>query len=605
VGALGLRPHAAAGDGPSARTLYERAVGLDRELRAAMAQTHPAKHPTARQMRTVITAYRTVVWRHPTSGYCDNALWQAALLSIEAFDRFGQEADRQAALTLMRDLVREYPASSFVRRAKATIARVEQLAAHAVAAPPAGTPAKPGPEPRLVIVEQVSRASSLESTDVVVQLSGPAAFRAERIEHPARVFVDVMGTRPAEAVKDAILSFQSGLVRQVRVGRHPNAVTRIVVDAEGVNRHAVRLATDPDRLIITCWASPAPPAPASAPAITPLAAAPTVTPTEPTRATTPPALTGPPATPVMVPSAASAPTAPAPRSETDAEGTAPPATPPATPPAAPPAAAASNVRGGFSLARQLGLGVSRIVIDPGHGGHDPGALLGTRTEAAITLDIALRLEALLLKQPGIEVVLTRRTDIFVTLQERTEIANREAADLFVSIHVNASRNSAARGVETYLLDFASTPDAAAVAARENASSMLTMNDLNDLVKRITLTSKADESRDLAVTLQGAMVRNLRKHNSALRDLGVKRAPFVVLIGASMPSVLVEVAFLTHKQEGRLLANSGYRQRVAESLSDGVRRYLQALKPVSPVGLRPDDSKPAASTGGTPGRLPLQ
>jgi N-acetylmuramoyl-L-alanine amidase len=242
-----------------------------------------------------------------------------------------------------------------------------------------------------------------------------------------------------------------------------------------------------------------------------------------------------------------------------------------------PAAPSANGRGGFSMARQLGLRVGRIVIDAGHGGRDPGAQGPGYTEANLTLDIALRLERLLAKEPGVEVVLTRRTDEYVGLQERTAIANREGADLFVSIHANASRNRSARGVESYLLNFASTPDAAAVAARENASSTLTMSHLNDLVKQIALNSKLDESRDLARHVQTAMVRKLRTSNQQVRDLGVKQAPFIVLVGASMPSVLVEVSFLSHTQEGRLLGTGAYRQRIAEALLDGVRRYLRTLK----------------------------
>jgi N-acetylmuramoyl-L-alanine amidase len=248
-----------------------------------------------------------------------------------------------------------------------------------------------------------------------------------------------------------------------------------------------------------------------------------------------------------------------------------------SPPPAAPATPSANGRGGFSIARQLGLRVGRIVIDAGHGGHDPGAQGHGTSEAAITLDIALRLEKLLAKEPGVEVVLTRRTDQFIALQERTAIANRESADLFVSIHANASRDKSARGVETYLLNFASTPDAAAVAARENASSSLTMSHLNDLVKQIALGSKLQESRDLAASVQSSLVRKLRPSNRSIRDLGVKQAPFVVLVGASMPSVLVEVSFLTHSQEGRLLTTGAYRQRVAEALLDGVRSYLRTLK----------------------------
>jgi N-acetylmuramoyl-L-alanine amidase len=196
------------------------------------------------------------------------------------------------------------------------------------------------------------------------------------------------------------------------------------------------------------------------------------------------------------------------------------------------------------------------------------------------LDVALRLEQLLLKQPGVEVMLTRRTDVFIPLEERTEIANREEADLFLSIHANASRSSRARGVETYFLNFASNPEAQAVAARENAASGRTMHSLPDIVKAITLNNKLDESRDFATMVQRAMVERLRTH--AARDLGVKQAPFVVLIGAGMPSVLAEISFVTNPQEGRLLRANAYRQRIAEALFDGIAQYQRALKNVRTV-----------------------
>ena len=231
------------------------------------------------------------------------------------------------------------------------------------------------------------------------------------------------------------------------------------------------------------------------------------------------------------------------------------------------------------MARQLGLGVSRIVIDAGHGGHDPGASAFGISEAELVLDVTLRLEALLLQQPGTEVVLTRRTNDFVPLEERTEIANRESADLFLSVHANASANAMASGVETYFLNFALNPQAEAVAARENAASGKTMSSLPSIIKAITLNSKLNESRDFAASVQRSMVRGMRPANKTLRDLGVKQAPFMVLIGASMPSVLAEISFVTNQQEARLLKDPAYRQRIAESLLAGILRYQQSLKKV--------------------------
>jgi N-acetylmuramoyl-L-alanine amidase len=248
---------------------------------------------------------------------------------------------------------------------------------------------------------------------------------------------------------------------------------------------------------------------------------------------------------------------------------------PLPPQPAPPRPPASNGAGGFSLSRQLGLRASRIVIDPGHGGHDPGALTNGGSEAELVLDVALRLEELLRQQPNTEVILTRREDAFVPLEERTALANREGADLFLSIHANASRNSKMRGIETYFLNFATTADAEAVAARENVMSARTMNSLPDIVKAITLNNKRDESKDFAALVQRALVRELR--TSGMKDLGVKQAPFVVLIGAEMPSILAEIAFITNRQDQQLLKKPAYRQRIAEALLDGVLRYQQALK----------------------------
>ena len=193
------------------------------------------------------------------------------------------------------------------------------------------------------------------------------------------------------------------------------------------------------------------------------------------------------------------------------------------------------------------------------------------------LDVTLRLRELLEKQPGIEVTLTRSTNEFIPLEERTAIANRNGADLFLSIHANASRNPKARGIETYFLNFASNPEAEAVAARENSASGKTMHSLPEIVRAIALNNKIDESRDFAEMVQKSMVRRLATRNKLVRDLGVKQAPFVVLIGAGMPSVLAEISFVTNKQEGTLLKTPSYRQQIAESLFDAIVRYQRSLK----------------------------
>jgi N-acetylmuramoyl-L-alanine amidase len=261
----------------------------------------------------------------------------------------------------------------------------------------------------------------------------------------------------------------------------------------------------------------------------------------------------------------------------------PPPLPSSPAPSFGPGFSAPSLGPGFSMARQLGLSVSRIVIDPGHGGHDPGAKgKGGITEAELVLDVSLRLEKLLAEVPGVEVILTRHADEFVALPERTAIANREGADLFLSIHANASPNDQAHGVEAYFLNFANNLSAAAVAARENATSGQAMGALPDFVRAIALNNKLDESRDFALLVQQSMVERLRPINKTIKDLGVKQAPFVVLIGASMPSLLAEISFLTHEQEAKLLKSSAYRQRIAEALCDAVQQYQGSLKRVQTV-----------------------
>jgi N-acetylmuramoyl-L-alanine amidase len=237
----------------------------------------------------------------------------------------------------------------------------------------------------------------------------------------------------------------------------------------------------------------------------------------------------------------------------------------------PPVAAAST------LTRALGLKIGRIVIDPGHGGHDTGTIgpHGLR-EKDLVLDVGLRLRRLLEEKAGAEVIMTRNDDTFVPLEERTAIANQKDADLFVSIHANASRDASARGVETYYLNFTSDPHALEVAARENATSEESVHQLQDLVKKIVLTEKIKESQVFADNVQHAVYGRLTKAGARQGNRGVKRAPFVVLIGANMPSILAEISFLTNPYDERQLRKPEYRQRIAEALYQGIYQYVSAF-----------------------------
>jgi N-acetylmuramoyl-L-alanine amidase len=411
------------------------------------------------------------------------------------------------------------------------------------------------PAAEVATVRAVQRDVLPEAVRITIEMDREVPFYQERLENPSRLFLDLKGTRTVPKLVDAIVHYDNDVVREIRVGRHATNTIRIVVDLEGVGHYSVFTLYEPYRIVIDCErAGGKRPGPFSG--VNPQENAP-----GPVLAPAPPTATVP-----LAHAPAPAPAAP-------------------TSPGRAPAAPAVNSGGTFSVARQLGLGVSRIVIDAGHGGHDPGATAFGILESTLVLDVALRLEKLLRQRPGFETVLTRRDDEFVSLEQRTEIANRESADLFLSIHANASADDTARGVETYFLNFALNRQAEAVAARENAASGKTMNSLTGIVKAITLNSKLNESKDFAGLVQQSLVRGLRPSNKLLKDLGVKQAPFMVLIGAAMPSILAEISFVTNRQEARLLKTPAYRQKIAEALLAGVLKYQSSLKKAQTAALR--------------------
>jgi N-acetylmuramoyl-L-alanine amidase len=245
--------------------------------------------------------------------------------------------------------------------------------------------------------------------------------------------------------------------------------------------------------------------------------------------------------------------------------------------AAPAKAADKTADGQTSLIRALGLRINRIVFDAGHGGHDSGTLgVDGIQEKDVVLDVALRLGKLLHDRLGAEIIYTRSDDTFIPLETRTAIANKAQADLFLSIHANSSPDSSARGVETYYLNFTSDPTALDVAARENAVSGESVHQLSDLVKKIALKDKIAESREFASDVEGSLYAGLAKGNDGLKNRGIKKAPFVVLIGANMPSILAEISFVTNPKDAAQLRAPEYRERVAESLFNGVARYENGL-----------------------------
>jgi N-acetylmuramoyl-L-alanine amidase len=252
-----------------------------------------------------------------------------------------------------------------------------------------------------------------------------------------------------------------------------------------------------------------------------------------------------------------------------------------------PASPAKRDSGGDrSLVRVLGLKLGRVVIDPGHGGHDTGTIgPGGLMEKDLVLDVALRLGKLITQQLGAQVVYTRSGDVFIPLEQRTQIANNEKADLFVSIHANSSPDSKATGVETFYFNLTSDKVGLDLATRENASSVSSISDLNDLLHKAVLQNKLEESREFAQKVQSALWASSVRINARSRDRGVRQAPFVVLIGASMPSILAEVGFVSNPHDERLLRRTDQRQKIAEALLKGVTQYASTLSHVQMARVR--------------------
>ncbi len=620
----------------AATTAYQRALAREQAARKTAS-------PRVATLRTIATSYETIVRRYPKSSYSDNALWQGAGVLQLAYERGNAKQDRDNAVRLLRWLKKEYPHSAYAKQTDDKIAALTPKPAAPAAAsaaprstaPKSAAPEKPAPasettsapaapprqpvappkpttivvstaatppastEPAPVAAAATVRATSLaplpdvfrefpvalreakyaplpHGERLTIELTQEVAHTIDRSSSQERVLLALSGVGIAPSVVDAVAKIHGTLLRGVRISPRVDGIL-VSLDVTSQTRYSTFPLYDPYRIVVdldtddTVSAGGAAPiaGPASSialktvPSPQPLPGVPALS-TSKTRVETAPA------TPAATPASSSAPASSAASATTIAATDNQPLPP------------ASTRAGGYSLARQLGLGVQRIVIDPGHGGHDPGAQANGVSEAELVLDVSKRLEALLLAQPGVEVVLTRRTNEFIPLEERTAIANREGADLFLSIHANSSPQTDTRGVETYFLNFASNPQAEVVAARENASSVQAMGGLPQLVKAITLNNKLTESRELATLVQSSLMRRLSIQNKAIKDLGVKQAPFVVLIGAQMPSVLAEISFLTNKAEASLLKQDAYRQRIAQALCDAVLKYQSSLKKVGTV-----------------------
>lgn len=517
---------------------------------------------------SAIDVYRFLLDQYPGSRYRGQAL--LAIASIQR-DDLNSPKDAQATY---KQYLRMFPHSEKAHEVLADLREVMNPPAQQPAAqvsvgradelpPLQGQRVTPrASDGRPAEVDNLRTWNSDNATRVMVGLSNTIRYTGARISSPDRIYFDLYKAQLNPRFSSKVPDSPDGLLKSVRVAQNREGVVRIVLDVKGAKKYSAYLLGHPYRLVIEVHG----PMTNAARGESAASASPgTVDET------------------VNVRPAEGASTAADLRSTdtriaverlpirtADADDASLEIHPPAVP--------APTRDGRRSLARVLDLKVRRIVIDPGHGGHDTGTI-GPHglEEKDVCLDVALRLGRLIQqKLPGAQVIYTRKTDVFIPLEERTAIANRAHADLFISIHANSSPDASTRGVETYYLNFATSPEAMAVAARENATSQETENDLPDLLKKIARNDKIEESRELAQDIQQSLSHRLELVSSREKNRGVKKAPFVVLIGANMPSVLAEISFLSNPTDERLLREPQERERIAVGLYRGIATYLKSL-----------------------------
>jgi len=503
--------------------------------------------------RTVAKAFHNIYIEYPTTARAPDALFLAGKMYEEIGSRFNSKAELYKSIDLSRQFIRGYPYSDQADDAQIRIARIterfdksrayweydkiikeypdgdmteaarnkrkelapykrEEIKYQVLKEPPT-----PG---GLLRVTRIRSWAGKDYTRVVIHVDKKARFfphllKADpSLNTPPRLYVDIDGATVVHGLETPTTNL--GLVREIRYGRNKHNTVRVVLYLTRYKGYKVFALRDPFRIVLDVYGNKKPPAGLVAKS---------------TGKVRPGSM------------------------HTGRNVSTPPET----------------------LRDVLGLKVRTIVIDPGHGGHDPGAIgpSGIK-EKTINLAIAKALKRSLEKNTNVErVILTRSKDKFISLRRRTAIARRNKADLFISIHCNASKNKRAHGIETYVLSFTQNKDSLAVAARENATNRRGLSDLKDIIKKYVLSSKIDESITLAETVQTSMVSNLNKHYRHIKSKGVKKAPFVVLIGADVPSILVETSFITNPREEKRLKNSRYINKLAEGIVAGIRKYSES------------------------------
>jgi len=557
-------------------------------------------------------AYQFLIREYPTSKHDPDVM-----LRLGQLQKY-QLADLAGASKTYQDFLKKYPRSDHKREVQEALAELTLMkSAETGAALDASAPQPTAPAPlresrgsKEAAVEPVARVSGSTSggeesqsgevpqvrhircsatssgTEVMIDLEDSVQFISGRIANPDRIYFDLHAAKLSPALAKSDIRVTGNQISRIRVAQNHGGVVRVVFDVEGVKDYAASLMHKPDRLVIELYSekgavqtardSDSNPAPRTGTTESSKPAASTAASKQNSGA-------GAGAGTVFVaesnPASDRVASVPVKVVTSNTIHRAVPTKPDLI---LPPTAPLPTRDGESTLTRTLGLKINRIVIDPGHGGHDTGTIGPTGLmEKDLCLDVALRLGKIIQqKLPGAEILYTRSDDTFIPLEERTRIANEAKADLFISIHANSSPDHGARGIETYYLNLKGSADAMAVAARENASSQQGVHDLEDLVKKIAQTEKIDESKEFAEDVQTSLTKRIQKTARPVKNRGVRKAPFVVLIGADMPSILTEISFLSNPSDEKLLKKPEHRQRVAEGIYQGVSQYLESMNSVA-------------------------
>jgi len=487
-----------------------------------------------------IDSFNMVATLYPGHSLADDALFGAAEGLL-----VGKEKEQQAT-ALYHKIIEVYPQGDHYEKA---LARLQEHKNHRDA-PSIAAPAVQPTSTNLANIAPVKYWSATDYTRIVIQASSPIHFTSGLLqkdgEQPRRLYVDLAKSSIPSKYRDPI-PIAAGLLKQIKSGPLSNDTVRVLLDIESLSEYKVFSLSDPFRVIIDVHGSTQPSGAELATKKTPSAP---YQPLEPTKKKSPPLFVENMGKPII-------------SLEDQKKRSLKINLPRRT---------LRQDHEKISLAQQLGLGVRKIVIDPGHGGKDPGAMAFNLKEKDIVLKISKKIAKILKSTYRYEVVLTRTKDIYIPLEERIALANTQNSDLFISIHINAHPDKTIGGIETYFLNLATNADAMRVAAIENATSTHNISELQDILTNLMKNSKIDESSRLAQFVQTNLVAAVAQKYKP-RDLGVKQAPFYVLIGAEMPAILAEISFITNPEEAKLLQDDQYLNNIAGQIAAGIAAYV--------------------------------